>query len=136
VPKPEVCRQLSIATGSRSVFPAGQVAWDAEGSPVGDGDLAAQVEQAYLNIATAPGGNRRLVRRRGDADRLRRRLDPDKMPMLGEGVARAAVELGVDPVKPITLLGVAALGESDLLGSHPGDWRVGLRCREAFRRRC
>ncbi|MFI6978820.1 RidA family protein [Embleya sp. NPDC050154] len=40
---------------------------------------------------------------------------PDKMPLLGEGVIRAAARLGVDPVKPITLLGVAALGEPDLL---------------------
>jgi hypothetical protein len=40
---------------------------------------------------------------------------PDRMPLLGEGVARAAAKLGVDPVKPITLLGVAALGEPDLL---------------------
>lgn len=36
------------------------------------------------------------------------------MRLLGEGVGRAASELGVDPVKPITLLGVAALGEPDL----------------------
>ncbi|MET8333045.1 hypothetical protein [Streptosporangium canum] len=40
---------------------------------------------------------------------------PDKMPLLEEGVMRAAVKLGIDPVKPITLLGVAALGEPDLL---------------------
>ncbi|MFC8380440.1 hypothetical protein [Nocardia sp. NPDC057272] len=39
----------------------------------------------------------------------------DKYPLLGEGVARAAAKLGVDPVKPITLIGVAALGEPDLL---------------------
>ncbi|MFF2395914.1 hypothetical protein [Nocardia sp. NPDC058114] len=35
------------------------------------------------------------------------------MSRSGEGVARAA-KLGVDPVKPITLIGVAALGEPDL----------------------
>lgn len=40
---------------------------------------------------------------------------PEKYPLLGEGVARAAVILGVDPVKPITLISVAALGEPDLL---------------------
>ena len=40
---------------------------------------------------------------------------PGKMPLLGEGVGRAAAAMGVDPVKPITLLGVAALGEPDLL---------------------
>jgi enamine deaminase RidA (YjgF/YER057c/UK114 family) len=28
---------------------------------------------------------------------------------------RAAVELGIDPVRPITLIGVAALAEPDLL---------------------
>ena len=40
---------------------------------------------------------------------------PDKLPLIGEGVGRAAAKLGVDPTKPITLLGVAALGEPDLL---------------------
>lgn len=40
---------------------------------------------------------------------------PEKLPQLGEGVGRAAERLGVDPLKPITLIGVAALGEPDLL---------------------
>jgi hypothetical protein len=39
----------------------------------------------------------------------------DEMAVLGEGVGRAAMRLGIDPVKPITLLGVASLGEPDLL---------------------
>jgi hypothetical protein len=39
----------------------------------------------------------------------------EKLPALGEGVARAAQRLGVDPTKPITLIPVAALGEPDLL---------------------
>ncbi|XXY85827.1 RidA family protein [Sorangium sp. So ce296] len=53
LPKIEAYRQVSIATGSRLVFIAGQVAWDAEGRTVGVGDFAAQVEQCYLNVATA-----------------------------------------------------------------------------------
>jgi enamine deaminase RidA (YjgF/YER057c/UK114 family) len=115
LPKPEVYRQMSIATGSKLVFLAGQVARDAQGRPVGEGDLAAQVEQAYLNIGTA------LVAAGGSFDDVAKLTvyvvdwTPDKMPLLGEGVARAAAKLGVDPVKPITLLGVAALGEPDLL---------------------
>jgi enamine deaminase RidA (YjgF/YER057c/UK114 family) len=115
LPKPEVYRQLSIATGSRLVFLAGQVARDAEGNPVGAGDLAAQVEQAYLNIGTAMaeiGGSF------ADVAKLTIYVvdwSPDKMPLLGEGVARAAAKLGIDPVKPITLLGVTVLGEPDLL---------------------
>ncbi|NED96249.1 RidA family protein [Phytoactinopolyspora alkaliphila] len=115
LPKPEVYRQLSIATGSKLVFLAGQVARDPDGRPVGEGDLAAQVEQAYLNIGTA------LTEIGGSFDDVAKLTiyvvdwSPEKLPQLGEGVARAAATMGVDPVKPITLLGVAALGEPDLL---------------------
>ncbi|MBG0815544.1 RidA family protein [Planomonospora sp. ID82291] len=115
LPKPEAYRQLSIATGSKLVFVAGQVARDADGGRVGEGDLAAQVEQAYLNIGTA------LAEAGGSFDDVAKLTayvvdwSPEKMPLLGEGVSRAAAKLGVDPVKPITLLGVAALAEPDLL---------------------
>ncbi|MEV0392891.1 MULTISPECIES: RidA family protein [Polymorphospora] len=115
LPKPEMYRQMSVATGSRLVFLAGQVARDAEGNPVGAGDLAAQVEQAYVNIGTALAG---IGGSFDDVAKLTVYVvdwSPDKLPLLGEGVARAAARLGVDPVKPITLLGVAALGEPDLL---------------------
>jgi enamine deaminase RidA (YjgF/YER057c/UK114 family) len=115
LPKPEVYRQLSIATGSKLVFLAGQVARDADGRRVGEGDFAAQVEQCYLNIGTA------LADIGGSFDDVAKLTiyvvdwTEEKLPLLGEGVARAAAKLGVDPVKPITLLGVAALGEPDLL---------------------
>ncbi|MGW1991922.1 RidA family protein [Embleya sp. NPDC001921] len=115
LPKPEVYRQLSVATGSKLVFLAGQVARDADGRPVGQGDFAAQVEQCYLNIGTA------LAAVGGSFDDVAKLTvyvvdwSPEKMPLLGEGVGRAAAKLGIDPVKPITLLGVAALGEPDLL---------------------
>jgi enamine deaminase RidA (YjgF/YER057c/UK114 family) len=115
LPKPDVYRQLSIASGSKLVFLAGQVARDADGRPVGEGDLAAQVEQCYLNIGTA------LAQIGGSFDDVAKLTiyvvdwSPEKMPLLGDGVGRAAAKLGIDPVKPITLLGVAALGEPDLL---------------------
>lgn len=115
LPKPEVYRQMSIATGSRLVFLAGQVARDADGNKVGEGDLAAQVEQAYVNIATALAAAGASF---ADVAKLTAYVvdwTPDKMPLLGEGVARAAARLGIDPVKPITLLGIAALAEPDLL---------------------
>ena len=44
LPKPEVYRQMSVATGCRTVFLSGQVARNADGEPVGPGDLAAQTE--------------------------------------------------------------------------------------------
>ncbi len=115
LPKPEVYRQLSIATGSKLVFLAGQVARDADGKPVGEGDLAAQVEQAYLNIGTALAG---IGGSFDDVAKLTVYIvdwSAEKLPLLGEGVTRAAAKLGVNPVKPITLLGVAALAEPDLL---------------------
>lgn len=45
LPEIDAYRQVSVATGSRLVFVAGQVAWDADGVTVGEGDLAAQVER-------------------------------------------------------------------------------------------
>lgn len=40
---------------------------------------------------------------------------PEKMGALMEGAGRAAARAPIDPVRPITLPGVAALGEPDML---------------------
>ncbi|MEU0069920.1 RidA family protein [Streptomyces sp. NPDC006332] len=115
LPKIDVYRQVSIATGSKLVFIAGQVAWDAEGTTVGEGDLAAQVEQCYLNIGTA------LAEAGGSFEDVAKLTfyvvdwTPDKMPTLLEGLSRAAAKLGVTPAPPSTLLGVAALDVPDHL---------------------
>ncbi|MFE7129166.1 RidA family protein [Streptomyces sp. NPDC057617] len=109
LPEIDAYRQVSIATGSKLVFIAGQVAWDAQGVTVGHGDLAAQVEQCYLNIGTALAGAGASF---GDVAKLTVYVvdwTPDKLPLFMEGVARAAAKLGVTPVPPGTLLGVAAL---------------------------
>lgn len=109
LPAIDVYRQVSIASGSKLVFVAGQVAWDAEGVTVGAGDLAAQVEQCYVNIATAlsaAGGTF------DDVVKLTVHVvdwAPGKMPELLKGIDRAAARLGVPPTPPATLLGVAAL---------------------------
>ncbi|MBO4253273.1 RidA family protein [Streptomyces griseorubiginosus] len=109
LPKIDVYRQVAIASGSRLVFVAGQVAWDAEGTTVGKGDLAAQVEQSYLNVATA------LAEAGGSFDDVAKLTfyvvdwNPDKMPQLLDGISRATARLGVTPVPPTTLIGVAAL---------------------------
>jgi enamine deaminase RidA (YjgF/YER057c/UK114 family) len=115
LPKPDVYAQVAVATGSRTVYIAGQVARTAEGEPVGPGDLAAQTEQALLNVATA-------VEAAGGTFAEIAKLtvyvvdwSPEKMAELGDGALRAAEAAGVDPVRPITLIGVAALGEPDML---------------------
>ncbi|UFQ19463.1 MULTISPECIES: RidA family protein [Streptomyces] len=115
LPKIDAYRQVSVATGSRLVFIAGQVAWDAEGVTVGEGDLAAQVEQCYLNIGTALA---EIGASFDDVAKLTVYVvdwTPDKMPLFLAGVARAAEKLGVTPVPPGTLLGVAALAAPGLL---------------------
>ncbi|MCB8907870.1 MULTISPECIES: RidA family protein [unclassified Streptomyces] len=109
LPTVDVYRQVSIATGSKLVFLAGQVAWDADGGTVGVGDLAAQVERCYLNVGTALAGGGASF---DDVAKLTVYVvdwTPDKMPLLLEGIARAAARLGVTPVPPATLIGVAAL---------------------------
>lgn len=109
LPEIDAYRQVSIATGSRLVFIAGQVAWDADGVTVGEGDLAAQVERCYLNIGTA------LAEVGGSFEDVAKLTvyvvdwTPDKMPLLMEGITRAAAKLGAAPVPPASLLGVAAL---------------------------
>src|SRR6185312_1771898 len=115
LPQPEHYKQVAVATGTRTVYLAGQVARTADGTPVGPGDLAAQVEQSYLNVAAAleaVGGSF------ADVAKLTVYVvdwTPDKLPALGAGVGRAAERLGLDPTRPITLIGVAGLGEPDLL---------------------
>jgi len=109
LPEIPAYRQVSIATGSKLVFIAGQVSWDADGVVVGEGDLAAQVEQCYLNIATA------LAEAGATFDDVAKMTvyvvdwTPDKLALFLEGVDRAAAKLGGTPVPPGTLIGVAAL---------------------------
>ncbi|MGW1864541.1 RidA family protein [Streptomyces mauvecolor] len=109
LPTVDAYRQVAVASGSRTVFIAGQVAWGFDGVTVGVGDLAAQVEQCYLNVATALAAVGGTLR---DVAKLTVYVvdwTPDKMRLLMDGVARAAGRLGLVPVPPATLIGVAAL---------------------------
>ena len=115
LPTPENFAQIGLATGSRTAYISGQVARDADGNPVGAGDLAAQVEQALTNIniaVQAVGGTF------ADVAKLTAFVvdwTPDKLDLVVAGAVRAAEKLGIDPVKPVTLVGVAALTEPDML---------------------
>ncbi|MER6669141.1 RidA family protein [Amycolatopsis japonica] len=109
LPEIPAYRQVSIATGSKLVFIAGQVSWDADGALVGEGDLAAQVEQCYLNIGTALAGAGATF---DDVAKMTVYVvdwTPDKLALFLEGVDRAAAKLGGTPAPPGTLIGVAAL---------------------------
>ncbi|MBQ0986294.1 RidA family protein [Streptomyces sp. F63] len=103
LPEIDVYRQVSVATGSKLVFVAGQVAWNA------GGDLAAQVEESYLSVGTALAGVGATF---DDVAKLTVYVvdwTPDKMPLLLEGISRATAKLGVTAAPPASLLGVAAL---------------------------
>lgn len=109
LPTIDVYHQAAVATGSRTVYIAGQVSWDADGATVGPGDLAAQVEQCYLNVATALAGAGATF---DDVAKLTVHVanwTPDQMPLLLEGVRRATAKIGTTATPPTTLLGVAAL---------------------------
>lgn len=105
-----------MATGSKLVFVAGQVAQDVDGNVVGAGDLTAQVEQCYLDVATALAGAGGTF---DDVVKLTVYLvdwTSDKMTSFVDGVSRACARLGIaTPMPPLTGIGVAALATPGLL---------------------
>ncbi|WP_405923619.1 RidA family protein [Streptomyces sp. NBC_00035] len=115
LPVVDVMSQVSIATGTKMIFVAGQVSWDADGVTVGEGDLAAQVERSYLNAGTALAAAGASF---DDVVKLTVYVvgwTADKMPLFLEGVSRAAAKLGVTPKSPGSLIGVATLDIPDHL---------------------
>src|SRR5215467_14767254 len=53
LPTPATYTHVIVATGSRTVFIAGQEPEDAQGNLVGPGDLAAQARQVFANLGRA-----------------------------------------------------------------------------------
>jgi enamine deaminase RidA (YjgF/YER057c/UK114 family) len=53
LPTPPTYSHVVIATGTKLVFVAGQEPEDEAGSLVGDGDLAAQARQVFVNVGRA-----------------------------------------------------------------------------------
>ncbi|GAA3788566.1 RidA family protein [Sphaerisporangium flaviroseum] len=109
LPQVGVYRQVSVATGSKLIHVAGQVAWDTDGNTVGKNDLAAQVEQCYLNVATALAG---VGASFADVVKLTVHVvdwAPQRMPELLAGIAQASTKLGITPAAPASLFGIAAL---------------------------
>lgn len=108
LPEVGVYRQVAVATGTRTVYVAGQVAVDATGATV-PGDLAAQVERCYLNVGTALAAAGATFHEVVKLTVYAVDWTPDKMPLLLDGIARAGARLGATPAAPATLVGVAAL---------------------------
>ena len=105
---------VAIATGTRHVHIAGQVAWDENGVLVAPGDLAGQVTQVYRNIAKAlhaAGATfHDVVRITWYAAGWKREMYDDFVA----GVQRAGREFDL-PSPPAALIGVEILFEPGIL---------------------
>lgn len=107
---------VAVATGTRQVHVAGQVARTADGHPVAAGDLAGQV--AHVLRATARG----LAAGGATYDDVVRLTfyvagwEPEQMGAFMAGVGAAAEEVGLPtPMPPASLIGVTILFEPDVL---------------------
>ncbi|PWK88270.1 enamine deaminase RidA (YjgF/YER057c/UK114 family) [Lentzea atacamensis] len=102
LPTIDVYHQVAVATGTRTIYVAGQVAWDAEP------DLATQTEQAYVNVHTA-------LKAAGASfkDLVKVTIHvvdwTPRMPELLKGIENAMARVGETAKPPATLIGVAAL---------------------------
>ena len=112
--KSDMYSQVAIATGTRHVHVAGQVAYDADGQILARGDLAGQVEQAYRNVATALAAAGATF---NDVVRLKIYVvgwTLDMMPDFAAGLERAASEHG-QSLAPASLIGVSMLFDPAIL---------------------
>lgn len=108
-----IYHHVAVATGSRQVFLAGQVAWDENGELISD-DLAEQVVQVYRNIAKgldAAGATfLDVVRITWYAAGWNREM----YDAFNDGIAQAAQEFEI-ATPPLALIGVDVLFEPGIL---------------------
>ncbi|HMJ77643.1 MAG TPA: RidA family protein [Iamia sp.] len=115
IPEPLGYAQVGVATGGRTVYVSGQVARTADGSHVAPGDLAGQVAQAYANVLAALAGAGATYADVAKVTVYVVDLTEEKLGPFIEGAMRVAAAHDIDPTKPMTMIGVAALAEPDLL---------------------
>jgi len=109
--EPPSYSHLAIARGSRLVFLAGQVAYDPQRNLVGEGDVVAQAEQAYRNLATALDGAGATVR---DVAKLTTFVVGHRPELIDPIMAARAAVFG-DHKPASTFLGVEALARPEFL---------------------
>jgi enamine deaminase RidA (YjgF/YER057c/UK114 family) len=113
---PAPYHHVAIATGTRQVRTAGQVAVREDGSLVAPGDLAGQVAQVLRNTRTALAGAGA-----GFDDVVRLTFfvvgwTPDQLEAFMSGVHAVAEEVGLPlPMPPASLIGVEVLFEPGVL---------------------
>ncbi|MGW6502693.1 RidA family protein [Nonomuraea angiospora] len=109
-----IYHHVAVATGSRQVHIAGQVAWDENGDLVAPGDLAGQVAQVYRNVAKAldaAGATfHDVVRFTWYAAGWKREM----YDAFNAGIEQAALEFDL-ATPPLALIGVDVLFEPGIL---------------------
>ena len=106
---PQTYTHATVATGSRLVFVAGQVAEDRQGNLVGPGDLAVQAREAFDNVGRALAAARARPEAVAKITIFLVDLRDEYLPAIEEG--RAALFRDHKPAD--TLVGVETL-------AHPG----------------
>ena len=115
VARVNVHHQVTVATGSRIINMAGQVSWDANAQLVGAGDLIAQTEQAYLNVAACLRGAGATTADLTGAVLYIVDLDRARLEQVSQGIRRASERLGVSFQHPGTYIGVTSLFDPNYL---------------------
>jgi len=114
--QPVPYHHVSVATGSRHVHVAGQIARDADGTPVAPGDLAGQLAHALRSTARGLAAAGATFH---DVVRLRFFVtdwQPEKYTQFLAGIEQVAAELDLpDPLPPLSAIGVDYLFEPDVL---------------------
>lgn len=114
--QPVPYHHVSVATGSRHVHVAGQIARDGEGNRLATGDLTGQVVQVLRNAARGLAGAGATF---SDVVRLRffmTQSTPEKFADFMAGIEIATEELGLpQPLPPVSVIGVDFLFEPDVL---------------------
>jgi enamine deaminase RidA (YjgF/YER057c/UK114 family) len=107
---------VSVATGSKHIHVAGQIARDADGNRLSPGDLAGQLADALRNTARGLAGAGASF---SDVVRLRIYLaqyQPEQYPEFAAGLESVVEELGIpQPLPPLSGIGVDFLFEPDVL---------------------
>ncbi|MBI9113547.1 RidA family protein [Sanguibacter suaedae] len=114
--QPTPYHHVAVATGTRHVHVAGQIARDAQGAPLAPGDLAGQVAAALRNTATGLTAAGATFH---DVVRLTfyvTRWQPEMISDFMAGVESVSQELDLpQPLPPSSLIGVELLFEPDVL---------------------
>jgi enamine deaminase RidA (YjgF/YER057c/UK114 family) len=104
--------QVVTSTGGKTVYVSGQVSVDERGRVVGKGDLKAQTEQTYANLAVALKAAGASFRDVVKMNLYVVGLKPEVVPMLREVRAR---HVNRESPPASTLVGVSALVGADWL---------------------